>query len=76
MARYYRETVIRANTKKLVLWKWQEVSLQDYGLDFKKAGLVRCRPGEGRTRATNVNDDRYIWFTARRDRRNNVTKIL
>ncbi|GBM22605.1 hypothetical protein AVEN_182203-1 [Araneus ventricosus] len=42
---------------------------------FSKAGNVRRRSGQGRTRATAQNEDRYLTLTARRNRSMNATLL-
>ncbi|GFW12511.1 hypothetical protein TNCV_817631 [Trichonephila clavipes] len=56
------------NVVSRTLLESPEVFLQGCGIDSKKQGNVRRRPGAGRPRATTSTDDRYTQLTARRNK--------
>ncbi|GFV13334.1 hypothetical protein TNCV_4182041 [Trichonephila clavipes] len=63
------------NVVSRTLLESPEVLLQGCGIDSKKQGNVRRRPGAGRPRAITSTDGRYIQLTARRNRTENATQL-
>ncbi|GFX48284.1 alpha-2 adrenergic receptor [Trichonephila clavipes] len=63
------------NVVSRTLLESPEVLFQGCGIDSKKQGNVRRRPGAGRPRATTSSYDRYIQLTARRNRTENATQL-